>query len=145
MTDQQSLLLAASETLGGTIRERLHRLPTKQKPNPSTAHPPVQNHCPRERTTIHPNCDGSHHRPPQKPRIRQHTDHCRSWMLSCCHFPPMSVNGHRPPDCSDVLSTCVPLVRVTLPDHIRPGPALHVTLREIPGQRTRRHLEPVNG
>jgi len=50
LTDQPPLFLATSEALGGTICERVCRVPAEQEPYAQSLHPTLQNHCPRERT-----------------------------------------------------------------------------------------------
>ncbi len=134
-----------SKGLGRAICKRVCHLPTEQKPNTPDAHTPLQNHRPRKRTPVHTDCHGPHHGPPREPRLQQHTDHSRPRVLSWRHLLAVSINSHGPPDRPDVLSTRVPVVRPPFPGHIRPRPPFHITLREIPGKRTRRHMESVNG
>jgi len=88
----------------------VHNLPTKQEPYTHHKNPTLQNHGTRERTPVHTDSDGSHHRTPQIERIRCHTDNSQSRMLTRGHLPTLQHHHHRTPDCTIILQTHLPLV-----------------------------------
>ena len=65
-------------------------------------------------------------------------------MLQGRRLPTLQYNNHQTPDCPTILSTCVPMVRAPLLDHIRQGPSIHITLWEVLSQGTGHHLEPLD-
>ena len=140
-----TILLALTKSLDRPIHQGVRNLSTEQKPHTRNKNPTIQNHCSRERASLHTDSPGSDHRTTQISGIRCNINYCRPWVLTGRRLPPLQRHDHGPPDRAIILQTRLPLVRPSQQSNIRQRPSFHKSLRACPGQRTGYYVEYVNG
>src|SRR6266851_3141372 len=121
------LLLARRARLDRTICQGVHSLPTKQESYTQDEAPPVQNHGTQRQPPFLSGDHGPDHGTPKKPRPRQHTNHCRPWVLPGRHLPPLPENDYGPPNCAAVLPAPLPMVRTPPSTNLRSRPPFYVS------------------
>src|SRR6266403_5499919 len=132
-------------TMDRRLHEGLRDLPTKQNHDPQKENTALLHHHQRRHPPLPTDCDGPYYGTPAATWTQCHTNHSRSWMLTCSHLPPMFRHHHRPWNCPALPELHLPMVWPTDQDDKRPGPQIHFTIRQSAHRKAWDPTEPIHG
>jgi hypothetical protein len=118
-------------------------LPTKQDPNSLEKGSPILNHYQPRSTPIPANRNGSDNGPPQTPRQRCYSYHCRPQMFPCSSIHPLRHNCHWGRYRPIIPQIRVQMVRNSHQDNNQPRPTIHLPFWMSPHSEAGDQAKPI--
>src|SRR6266478_1672621 len=120
-------------------------LSTKQDPYSPDKNTPLPHYDKRRNPPLSTNRNGPYHRSSAASRAQFHTNHSRSWMLTCSHIPSMLRHHHQPWNCPTLPRLRLPMVWPTNKNDKRLRPQVYLPVQKSPHQKTRHSMKSING